>query len=49
MPLDELTRYCRGTEENSTIDMAEHIKVMRANMELVREGAYHKETKEKMS
>ena len=49
MPLDKLTRYWRGKEENSTIDMAEHIKVMRANMELVREVAYHKETKEKVS
>ena len=49
MPLDELTRYWRGKEENSAIDMAEHIQVMRANMELVREVAYHKETKEKES
>ena len=47
MPLDELTRYWRGKEENSTVDVAEHIQVMQVNMELVREVAYHKETKKR--
>ena len=47
MPLDELVRFWKGKEVQSEVDITEHIEIMRANMEVVRDIAQQNEEREK--
>ena len=47
MPLDELVRLWKGKEVQNEMDITEHIEVMRANMEVVRDIAQQNEEREK--
>ena len=47
MPLDELVRFWKGKEVQSEVDITEHIEVIRANMEVVRDIAQQNEEREK--
>ncbi len=47
MPLDELVRFWKGKEVQSEMDITEHIEVMRANMEVVRDIVQQNEEREK--
>ena len=49
LPLDELTRYWKGKEETSVVDVVEYVKVLKANIELVQEMAQKNEQKQKES
>ena len=49
LPLDELTRYWKGKEETSVVDVVEYVKVIKANIELVQEIAQKNEQKQKES
>ena len=46
MPLDELVRFWKEKEVQSEMDITEHIEVMRANMEVVRDIAQQNEERE---
>ena len=47
MPLDEQVRFWKGKEVQNEMDITEHIEVMRANMEVVRDFAQQNEEREK--
>ena len=47
MPLDELVRFWKGKEVQNEMEITEHIEVMRANMEVVRDIAQQNEEREK--
>ena len=47
MPLDKLVRFWKGKEVQSEMDITEHIEVMRANMEIVRDISQQNEEREK--
>ena len=49
MPLDELVRYWKGKEKDSTVDITEHIQTMQSNMEIVREVAQESDRKERLT
>ena len=49
LPIDELTRYWKGKEETSVVDVVEYVKVLKANIKLVPEMAQKNEQKEKES
>ena len=37
LPLEELTRYWKGKEKTSVVDVVEYVKLLKANIELVQE------------
>ena len=49
MPLDELVRFWKGKEIWSEVDVTEYIRVMKGNMEVVRDIAQQNKEKEKKS
>ena len=47
MPLDQMVRYCKGKETNDETGVVEFIQILEANMEVVRDLAYERESEEK--
>ena len=47
MALDELVRLWKGKEVQNEMDTTEHIEIMRANMEVVRDIAQQNEERER--
>ena len=47
MPLDQMVRYWKGKETNDETGVVEFIQTLKANMEVVRDLAYERESEEK--
>ena len=47
MPLDQMVRYWKGKETNNETGVVEFIQTLKANMEVVRDLAYERESEEK--